>query len=457
VSAGDLSQVRSIAERAWAKARDGFSSRVLGITSQRLQPLDGGLSRAARLGITAGALALAAGVGVLAGAPWGALFFLPALMIAGLFGDGLMAALALGISVLAAWKLFAGLDLVPFAAAASLQTALALLLRAFFRESRRWGVRYRRLLGALASAVTVSDDKGRIERPHPELGRLIGMPWPAHAGLKWLASVHPEDQGKLVPSAPFKDVLVQRAEIRLKDPASGDWRWHLMQAVPLMGENGEVEEWISTLTDIHEHKLSGEQQDMVIGEARHRLKNLMTIIESLVKSSRTKGESDPAVAAFESKILGRLHALSAASDLALAGNYTTMAAREVVAATLAPFLETEGVRISFGGPDLQLSQATGGSLALGLHELATNAIKHGSLRVPEGRVSFTWTATPGGRVEMVWRESGGPAPGVPVKGGYGARVIGFIAAREQNGAVTMEYPVEGYICRISFTMAERVE
>jgi two-component sensor histidine kinase len=449
--------VRSIAEQAWARARDGFSSSVLGITSQGPQPLDGGLSRGARLRITAGALVVAAMCGWLAGPPWGALFALPALMIAGLFGGTVLATLALAASVLAAWKLCPGLDLPVFAAAAFVQTALSLLLRAFFRESRRWGVRYRRLLGVLASAVTVSDAQGRISRPHPELGRLVGMPWPAHAGLKWMASIHPDDQNKLMPPGPLKDVVVQRAEIRLKDPKTGDWRWHLMRAVPLQGESGEVEEWISTLTDIHERKLAGEQRDMVMGEARHRLKNLMTIIDSLVKSSRRRGESDPNVIAYEQRISGRLHALSAASDLALAGNYTTMAVREVVAATLAPFLETEGARISFGGPDLLLNQATGGSLALGLHELATNAIKHGALRVPEGRVSFTWTLEHGRRVEMVWRETGGPATGTPAKSGYGARVIGFITSREQNGAVTMEFPPEGYVCRIGFALAEVAE
>jgi PAS domain S-box-containing protein len=449
--------VRRIAEQAWARARDGFSSRVLGITSQGPQSLDGGLSRGARIVITAGALAAAAGIGAVAGTAWGALFFLPALMIAGLFGDALVATLAFFVSVLASWKLFAGLDLALFASAAFVQTALALVLRAFFRESRRWGVRYRRLLRALSSAVTVSDDKGRIERPHPELGRLIGMPWPDHAGTKWLAAIHPDDHAKLTPSGPFKDVVVQRAEIRVKNPKTGDWRWHLMRAVPLTGEDGEVAEWVSILTDIHERKLAREQQDIVIGEARHRLKNLMTIIESLVKSSRARGDGDPNVDAYQKKVLGRLHALSAASDLALAGNYTTMAVREVVAATLAPFLETEAARIGFSGPDLLINQATGGSLALGLHELATNAIKHGALHVPEGRVSFTWTLGAERRVEMIWRETGGPAPSAPVKGGYGARVIGFIAAREQAGSVTMEYPPEGYICRIAFTMAETAE
>ena len=440
--------------QAWTGLRDRFSASVLGTTSTVVPRLDGGLSRPARLLITALSLALAAIAAWLVGAPWGALFFFPALMIAGIFGGAALALLAYTASLLVAARFVSGRELWLFAAAAGIQTLTALGLRVLFRESRRWGVRYRRLLSSIASAITVSDDKGRIERPHPDLAQLIGMRWPDYAGTRWLASVHPEDRGKLAPSAPFKDVAVQRAEIRLKDPASGDWRWHLMRAVPLLNEDGDVEEWISALTDVHERKLSGEQQDMMVGEARHRLKNLMTIIDSLVKSSRPR-IADANVDAFQKKFLGRLHALSAASDLALASNYTTMNAREVIAATLAPFLETESARLTFGGPDLKLNQATGGSLALGVHELTTNAIKHGALSVPEGRVDFRWTITPNGNgslVEMVWRESGGPPPAKPERDGYGARVISFIPSREQNGKVAMEYPPDGYVCRITFTL-----
>ncbi|HXC53838.1 MAG TPA: HWE histidine kinase domain-containing protein [Rhizomicrobium sp.] len=448
--------MRTIIRRAWTGLRDRFSANVLGTTSALVPGLDGGLSRPARLAITAAALALALMGCMLVGAASGVLFFFPALMIAGIFGGAELALPALLLSVLVAVYLFPGLDRWLFAGAAAAQTAIALLMRQFFRESRRWGVRYRRLLGAMSSAVTVSDGNGRIERPHPELARLIGMEWPAYRGVKWLGAIHPDDQARLPPPASFKTVTMQRAEIRLRDPASGDWRWHLMRAVPLLDDKGEVEEWISLLTDIHERKLSGEQQDMMVGEARHRLKNLMTIIDSLAKSSRPR-EPNADVEAFQKRFLGRLHALSAASDLALASNYTTMEVHEVVAATLGPFLETGAARLTFGGPKLVLSQATGGSLALGVHELTTNAIKHGALSVPGGRAAFTWSVTPtagGKRVEMTWQESGGPPPTRPDKDGYGARVIGFIPSREQNGSVTMDYPPDGYVCRIAFTMPE---
>ena len=449
--------LRTIPSRAWNWLRDRYSSSVLGTTSPSLPGLGGGLTRPVRLVITLVSLALAVGAGLLVAVPAGAFFFMPALMVAGIFGDAELAIPALALSVLLAARMFPGLDLWLFGGAACVQTLVALGLRQLFRESRRWGVRYRQLLNMMASAITISDSAGRIERPHPELSRLIGLEWPNYRGVRWLNAVHPDDQKRLPPPGPFKDVTLQRSEIRLKDPRTGEWRWHLMRAVPLRGEDGEVEEWISILTDIHERKLRLEQRDVVAGEARHRLKNLMTIIESMVKSSAPRG--DAAVEAFQNKFLGRLHALSTASDLALAGNYSTLEAGEVAAATLAPFLEGATARITFGGPRLPLAEATGGMLALALNELATNAIKYGALSVPDGRVSLSWTAAPsddGVRVVFTWQESGGPAPQAPRKEGYGSRVIRFVPSRERDGTVEMTYPPEGYVCRIAFTMAKRV-
>src|SRR6185436_12803212 len=103
---------------------------------------------------------------------------------------------------------------------------------------------------------------------------------------------------------------------------------------------------------------------------------------------------DAAVEAFLEKYLGRLRALTAASDLALASNYSTMQADDVARATLAPFLEKETGRLTIGGPKLELSEAIGGGLAMGLNELATTAIKYGALSVPSGQVTFSWTVTP---------------------------------------------------------------
>src|ERR1700709_1977824 len=238
-------QVRTTPTRAWTWLRDRFSSRVLGTTSRSMPSLDGGLSRPGRLAITALSTGLAFLAPLAVGTPAGTLFFFPALMMAGLFGGAELALPALVLGVAVAWRMFPALDLWVFGGGAGGQTLAALGLRVLFRESRRWGVRYRRLLSAMSSAVTVSDDQGRIGRPHPELEKLIGMEWPSYRGPRWLAAIHPDDQKLLLPQQPFKDATVQRAEIRLRDPKTGDWRWHLMRAVPLKDEKGEVEEWIS--------------------------------------------------------------------------------------------------------------------------------------------------------------------------------------------------------------------
>lgn len=455
--AGDFLQVRNMFERAWTGLRDRFSSSVLGTTSTAVPGLQGGLSRPARLTVTAISLALGLVTAVLVGPPPGVLFLFPALMITGLFGGVELGLVALAICITLSLTVLPVLYPAAFIAGATLQTLLALGLRELFRESRRWGVRYRKLLNAISSAVTVSDDRGRIARPHPELGALIGMPWPDYEATGWLNAVHPDDHKLFVPDGDAKDLPMHRAEVRLKDPRTGEWRWHLMRAVPLLGDDGEVEEWISVLTDVQERKIAGEQQAMVIGEARHRLKNLFTIIESLAKSSRPAAK-DAAVETFLEKFLGRMRAMSAASDLTLASNYAALQTEDVVRATLAPFFEKDSQRLIMAGPKLELSEGTGGALAMGLNEMATNSIKYGALSVPDGRVSFTWTVTPQDgqrRIEMTWKETGGPSTTRPDKGGYGSRVISFIPSREQNGAVAMEYPADGYVCRISFTQPDK--
>jgi PAS domain S-box-containing protein len=317
-------------------------------------------------------------------------------------------------------------------------------------------VRFRRLIGTISSATTICDPEGRVERPNPELGKLIGMEWPDYADLGWLEAVHPDDVIAITPAAPRTDGQPYQAEIRLKNPSTGDWHWYELRAVPLLGEDGKVVEWISSLSDIHQSKIAQEHQKIVIGEARHRLKNLITIIESLAKSSKPK--DDAAVEEFMRKFSGRLHALSAAGDLALASNYSVIDTEEIVRATLAPFLETDQSRLSFGGPKLALSETTGGQLALGIHELTTNAIKYGALSVPEGRVSFSWKTEPtsdGENVVMEWRETGRPSGAVPEREGFGGRLIKFVPSREKNGKVDVQHWPNGYYCRISFWRPQR--
>jgi len=446
--------MRKAVERIWTRPRDWFSGAVLGTTSPFAPTLSGGLTFAQRAVMTALSIALATGLATLFASP---LFYLPTMMIAAIFGGIEIAIAAFAVCLVLIHVLFPAAALGLLGAVAAIQVLMGLVMRQFFRESRRWGVRYRGLVGAIASAVTVSDAHGRIGRPHPDLGRLIGMDWPRYSGVGWLEAVHPDDIVKL-PSNPHESADVYRDEIRLRDPRSGDWRWYLLRAVPMTAQDGTIAEWVSILSDIHERRLAMEQREILLGELRHRLKNLMAVVSSLATSAKPPDE--PAVDTYVKKFLGRLHALTAAAESVLAGDQVAIEAGTVVRATLSPFIEENSRRFHIDGPRLLLSEDTGGALALGVHELATNAIKYGALSVPDGKVSLIWRSEPNGDGEQVtieWTEQGGPPPVAPEREGFGIRVLKFVPAREKAGRTEIEYRPAGVFCRITFQRARQKE
>jgi two-component sensor histidine kinase len=433
-------------ERIVARVQDSFSSGVLGTTSTAAPALTGGLPLRTRAIVTLGALAVSAALAFaflpLAGAP-AVLFFFPALMIAGIFGGTALTAASLVVAIGLSATFFIRTEngLVLFVTATTLQSAIALVLRELFRESRRWGVRYRTLID--------SDPLGQIERRQPEFERVTGMAWPDYAGMGWLKAVHPDDLmvGQAEPGV--KNNVLRRT-IRLRNAKDDDWHWYQFRSVAVPGREGRPAELISILFDIHSQRLAQEERDIRAGEIRHRWKNLMTVITSLATSSQPDG--DQAVEAYVQKLLGRLQALSAAGDHAIISN-RAIDIGGIVHGTLAPFMEDRTSRFTLAGPHCQISESTGGALALGIHELATNAIKYGALSVPEGSVDIRWamTATEGGdTVTIEWTEQGGPPAHKPNKESFGTRVIRFIPARERNGRVDLDYRPEGLVCRISF-------
>jgi two-component sensor histidine kinase len=192
-------------------------------------------------------------------------------------------------------------------------------------------------------------------------------------------------------------------------------------------------------------------RELALGEARHRLKNLMAVIEALAKFSTPRRGGDPAVDAYLKRFLGRLRALGATGDLALQHRLDRMEAGALIGAVLEPFRTEKPYRLHFGGPELDLSEDFGGALALAVHELATNALKYGALSVPEGTVRLHWSALQrdGGEfVEFLWTEVGGPPPAQPTKEGFGQRLIRSVAPREEGGEVQIDYPPQGLVCRM---------
>lgn len=329
--------------------------------------------------------------------------------------------------------------------------AVAAFLRDALQQLARSEGRYRTLVDSLSDIVWVTDAAGNVAEIKPAWSDVTGTQWPNYAGRGWLRSVHEDDRAFLMPS---DNELHHDAEFRLWNAKAGDWRWYRSRAVPLAGSDGKTAEWITTMSDVHEPKLARERSEIIIGESRHRLKNLLTIIEALAKSSRRPGDADNAeLDAYARRFVGRLHALGTAADLVLAGKHIAVDTEALIRATLVPFVEEGTERFDIRGPAMRLSEATGGSLAMAVHELATNAIKYGALSNASGKVFISWTVTPvsdGDDVVFTWKERGGPAAVEPERQGFGLRVIKSVPARERGGEVQIEYPSDGLYCRIAF-------
>jgi PAS domain S-box-containing protein len=391
---------------------------------------------------------------------FGAIFF-PTIILCTLFGgwqSGVAAWTAsLVVVYLNARGHFAGLAsasaIIVFAISGALQTAIASFAHAMMFDRELLRLRLFKLVDASQGFPFVTDARGRPIEPHPRWTALTGMEWHEYRDQGWLNAVHPEDRAQFPLQGLPEDGQSFQVEVRVRHSASGDWRWHRLMTLPVFGHDGRIREWVGTLRDVHERKMQTQHREIVISELRHRLKNLMAIIEALAKYSAPRPGTDAGVDEFLKRFTGRLHALSSASDLLLAGQTGAIEANAVIRVTLAPFMSEPAQRFSIEGPELQLPEELGGGLALAIHELATNAIKYGALSVPGGHVALRWSAesvAEGQHVEFDWKEYGGPPPVPPSREGFGMRMIKAVTARENTGAVTVDFEPDGLHCRISF-------
>lgn len=190
-------------------------------------------------------------------------------------------------------------------------------------------------------------------------------------------------------------------------------------------------------------------QSFLMAELDHRLKNILANIQALLRHSRRRA-AGPAIDAdaFVEDFEARLHAMATAHDLLHASRWEGARLRPLVAEELRPHADaTGGGRIAMSGRDLVLRPRAAMSLSLALHELATNAVKHGALSRPEGRVALRWRCGRAGLV-LHWAEHDGPPAAAPTRRGFGLTVIERSLAYELGGSGRLVFAPEGLRCTI---------
>jgi PAS domain S-box-containing protein len=204
-------------------------------------------------------------------------------------------------------------------------------------------------------------------------------------------------------------------QIKLLD---GPVRWLLLRAEILFGVAAAPERVVGVVLDIDEQKRGEERQAILVLEMNHRLKNSMAVV-SAVAQQTFKGEVSPASqAAFAS----RLKALALANDNLISGGWEGFSLFSLVNLVIAPFLQHSRHQLQLVGSDVTLPRRFNDLLALALHELATNAAKHGALSVEGGRIRVSCSRSHE-VVVVTWEEKNGPPVVQSERRGFGTRLL----------------------------------
>ncbi|HYF08002.1 MAG TPA: PAS domain S-box protein [Acetobacteraceae bacterium] len=316
--------------------------------------------------------------------------------------------------------------------------------------ARRGTELLRAVMGSTTDLVWAKDAEGRITLGNQALYDVLGGGDPGR--------VLGRDQRELV-ADPAQAAAIAENDARIM--ASGQVETVeeefgppedrlIFQSVkgPLRDAEGRIIGLVGVSRDITEQKRSEERQLLLMREVDHRAKNVLAVVQSLV------GLSDPSdPARFADSVRGRVAALARAHTLLARDRWSGAQLREVVWHEVEAYAG-EG-RVLLEGPAVRLTPDAVQPLAMVLHELATNAAKHGALSRSGGTVRVTWLvelAAAGGRLHLRWTERDGPeVPGEPEHNGFGTALVTSVVEGQLGGEIARHWEPEGMVC--AFTVA----
>jgi two-component sensor histidine kinase len=201
---------------------------------------------------------------------------------------------------------------------------------------------------------------------------------------------------------------------------------------------------VASILDISVRRQAEQRVQFVMRELTHRSKNLLAVIQAI---ARQAAASSPDIDAFQRDFAHRLRGLARSHDLLVASNWEGAPIGDLVHSQLAFLGRTDQARVQVEGKSMILTPEAAQNFGLALHELATNAVKHGALSTPAGGVAISWAVRrePDGeeRLLFTWRESGGVTARPPNRRGFGHVVLEEIVPGMFGGAATLAFAPEG--------------
>ncbi|MEQ5788996.1 PAS domain-containing protein [Erythrobacter sp. NFXS35] len=302
----------------------------------------------------------------------------------------------------------------------------------------------------------------------PQWEKFTGLPREASRGDSWLAALHPDDRGA-ARQAWAEATATQRLafDCRVHDVAAGEYRWFQTRALPVHHAGGTIREWLGTCTDVHDLRQLQERQRVLVGELQHRTRNLIGVINAMCdRTARSSRDFDE----FRAKYRDRLDAMARVQGLlSRLSPDDRITFDELIETELAALDgdETAG-KVTMTGPrGVRLRSSTVQTLAMALHELTTNALKHGALGQDGARLEVDWAleqqakGKPGEKepwLRIAWRETGVRMQDGESKGsGQGRELIEKSLPFQLGARTAYELGPDGVDCTIWIPVSKQHE
>ncbi|HEX5282097.1 MAG TPA: response regulator [Micropepsaceae bacterium] len=257
--------------------------------------------------------------------------------------------------------------------------------------------------------------------------------------------IHPDDWPKL--SAAMQSIAATpstlQVDFRVVRP-NGEIRWCIGAAASTEVANGGTIRAGGVTLDITDRKEAEDRQVLLVREVDHRARNALAVAQSIVGLTRA-----PTIEGYINAVQGRIAALARTHTLLAESRWQGADFRKLIDDEMTPFCGEKSDRVTITGPAVSLNPAIAQSLALVVHELATNAAKYGALSVPAGRVAISWELDQK-MLTVNWSESGGPPVQPPERNGFGSQIMKATIERQLKGTLNHEWRPDGLHCSFSF-------
>ena len=272
---------------------------------------------------------------------------------------------------------------------------------------------------------------------------LFGTPLdaPMSYGV-FLSALHPDDRERI--DAAVSEAIRQGkdydVEMRTIWP-DGSLHW-IASRGRVYFEGGEPSRMVGVAFDITERKQAEEQMSFALREVDHRSKNLLSVVQAIVRHTARTETRDEFVELFAERIRG----LAASQDLLVGNKWKGVAVLDLIRSQLSHFKDALGSRVRLSGPALELNASAAQTIGMAVHELATNACKYGALSNDTGSILLDWSldeSEEGLSLSIIWIENDGPPVMAPGRKGFGQTVLLRMAEDALDAKVRLEYEPAG--------------